>query len=78
MIFWKKKNGSNNLFLSSYGCVYKAIRKSDGLVVAIKQVPIDEDIDDLRQEIEVIKSCESEFITAYYGTYYNGTSEIWV
>merc|ERR1711862_214519 len=28
----------------SYGCVYKAVRKSDGLVVAIKQVPIDEDI----------------------------------
>lgn len=58
--------------------MYKAIRKSDGIVVAIKQVPIDEDIEDLRQEIDVMKECNSEFITSYYGTYFKGTEEIWV
>lgn len=63
----------------SYGSVYKAIRKSDGLVVAIKQVPVDEDIDDLRQEIEVMKDCNSDFITAYEGTYFNDKKEeIWI
>jgi len=62
----------------SYGSVYKAIRNSDGLVVAIKQVPIDEDIEDLRQEIEVMKECSSDFITSYYGTYFKGVEEIWV
>ena len=46
--------------------------------MAIKQVPIDEDIEDLRQEIEVMKECNSDFIISYEGTYFKGTEEIWV
>merc|ERR1712063_250603 len=62
----------------SYGSVYKAIRKSDGMVVAIKQVPLDEDIEDLRQEIEVMKECNSDFIISYEGTFFQGTKQIWI
>ena len=47
-------------------------------MVAIKQVPIDEDIEDLRQEIEVMKQCHSEFITSYEGTFFRGGKQIWV
>jgi len=62
----------------SYGSVYKAIRKSDGMVVAIKQVPIDEEIEELRKEIDIMKECSSPFIISYEGTYFQGTSEIWI
>jgi serine/threonine protein kinase len=63
---------------SSYGSVFKAIRKSDGMVVAIKQVPIDEEIEELRKEIDIMKECSSPFIISYEGTYFNENNEIWV
>lgn len=62
----------------SYGSVFKAIRKSDGKVVAIKQVPIDEDIEELRKEIDIMKQCTSPFIISYEGTFFKGFDEIWV
>mmetsp|Transcript_11258 Transcript_11258/g.45785 ORF Transcript_11258/g.45785 Transcript_11258/m.45785 type:complete len:441 (-) Transcript_11258:111-1433(-) len=62
----------------SYGAVYKAVRKSDGGVVAIKVVPLDDDIEDLRHEVDVMKECKSPFIVNYEGTYFKDMQEVWI
>ena len=62
----------------SYGSVYKAVRKSDGGVVAVKVVPLDDDIEDLRQEVDVMKECKSPFIVNYEATFFKDMQEVWV
>jgi serine/threonine protein kinase len=62
----------------SYGSVFKAVKKETGEVFAIKRVPIDEDIEELRREINVMKECKSPFIINYEGTYFKGLKEVWV
>lgn len=46
-------------------------------MVAIKVVPVDTDIQELMQEISILKSCRSDYIVRYYGSYYKD-NDIWV
>eukprot|EP01095_Lingulamoeba_sp_RSL-Kostka_P011374 TRINITY_DN42_c2_g3_i1.p1 TRINITY_DN42_c2_g3~~TRINITY_DN42_c2_g3_i1.p1 ORF type:complete len:483 (+),score=190.62 TRINITY_DN42_c2_g3_i1:227-1675(+) len=62
----------------SYGSVYKAVNKKTKEVVAIKQVPIDEDLEELRKEINIMKECQSPFIVTYHGTFFKGVEEVWI
>ena len=49
----------NILFLaSSYGSVYKAMHKETGQVVAIKQVPVDTDLQEIIKEISMMQQCD--------------------
>eukprot|EP00299_Pterocystis_sp_00344_P013587 c6674_g1_i1.p1 GENE.c6674_g1_i1~~c6674_g1_i1.p1 ORF type:complete len:518 (+),score=90.94 c6674_g1_i1:34-1587(+) len=61
----------------SYGCVYKCIRKADNLTVAVKVIPFDPTCTSLKQEIEILKACSSEWIVRYYGCYYL-EGDVWI
>lgn len=38
--------------------------------MAIKIVPIETDLADLMKEISILKTCKSEYIVRYHGSYY--------
>lgn len=48
----------NILFSSSYGSVFKAIHKETGQVVAIKQVPVESDLQEIIKEISIMQQCD--------------------
>ena len=43
---------------SSYGSVFKAMHKETGQVVAIKQVPVDTDLQEIIKEISMMQQCD--------------------
>jgi len=65
------------LFVRSYGSVYKAEHKQTGQVLAIKQVPVDTDLQDIIKEISIMQQCDSPYIVKYYGSYFKNT-DLWV
>ncbi len=46
------------LFFRSYGSVFKAIHKESGQVVAIKQVPVESDLQEIIKEISIMQQCD--------------------
>ena len=62
----------------SYGAVYKMKDELTGDNVAVKVVPVEKDLDDLMNEIKILKQCKSPYITQYVTSYLNGGDEIWV
>lgn len=65
------------LFCRSYGSVYKALHKESGQVLAIKQVPIDTDLQEIIKEISIMQQCDSPHVVKYYGSYFKD-SDLWV
>ena len=61
----------------SYGSVFKALHKSTQRTVAIKIIPVETDLQDLMKEISILKSCRSDYIVRYYGSYYKD-NDLWV
>ena len=61
----------------SYGAVYKAEDKSSHEFRAIKIVPVEKELDELMNEIKILKKCNSEYITRYYGSYQHD-DDVWV
>lgn len=62
----------------SYGSVYKALDKRDGKIVAIKVLEVEnEDNENMRREINILKECYSPFIVAYKGTYQKD-NQVWI
>jgi serine/threonine protein kinase len=61
----------------SYGSVWKAIHTKSNVVTAVKKVPIENDLNDLLNEIKIMKQCSSPYIIKYYGSYYK-ESELWI
>jgi len=61
----------------SYGSVYKAEHKESGQVLAIKQVPVDTDLQEIIKEISIMQQCDSPYIVKYYGSYFKNT-DLWV
>ncbi|KAI7517502.1 hypothetical protein KC331_g21669, partial [Hortaea werneckii] len=50
----------------SFGVVYKAIEKATGDLVAIKHIDLegsDDDIREIQQEISLLATCSSEYVT---------------
>jgi len=62
---------------SSYGSVFKAEHKETGQVLAIKQVPVDTDLQEIIKEISIMQQCDSQYIVKYYGSYFKNT-DLWV
>jgi len=61
----------------SYGSVYKAMHKGSGKVLAIKQVPVESDLQEIIKEISIMQQCDSEYIVKYYGSYFKNT-DLWI
>lgn len=61
----------------SYGSVHKALDRTDGSMVAVKTIAVEEDISDLIKEIRILKECKSDEIVAYKGAYQKN-EELWV
>lgn len=61
----------------SYGSVYKAMHKETGQVVAIKQVPVDTDLQEIIKEISMMQQCDSPYVVKYYGSYFKNT-DLWI
>ncbi|KAJ3105217.1 Serine/threonine-protein kinase 4 [Phlyctochytrium planicorne] len=61
----------------SYGSVHKAIHNRTSTVVAIKRIPIENDLDESIKEISIMNNCESVFVVAFYGSYLKDT-HLWI
>nr|CAD7204221.1 unnamed protein product [Timema douglasi] len=61
----------------SYGSVFKALHKESGQVLAIKQVPVDSDLQEIIKEISIMQQCDSPWIVKYYGSYFKNT-DLWI
>ena len=57
--------------------MYKGIHKESSEAVAIKMVPVEGDLEDLAKEIRILRRCESNYITRYYGSY-NLDGSLWI
>ncbi|KAL1644474.1 hypothetical protein SLS58_004388 [Diplodia intermedia] len=64
----------------SFGVVYKAIEKSTGDIVAIKHIDLegsDDDIREIQQEIALLSTCASDFVTQYKTSFVRGV-KLWI
>ncbi|KAF4555159.1 Serine/threonine-protein kinase sid1-like protein [Elsinoe fawcettii] len=64
----------------SFGVVYKAIERSTGELVAIKHIDLegnDDDIQEIQQEISLLSTCSSEWVTRYKASFVRGT-KLWI
>ena len=62
---------------SAYGAVYKAMHKESGKLLAIKQVPVDSDLQEIIKEISIMQQCDSPYVVKYFGSYFKNT-DLWV
>jgi len=61
----------------SYGSVWKAKHVKTGTTTAIKKVPVENDLDEILNEIKIMKQCRSPYIISYYGSYFK-ENELWI
>ncbi|KAL9103016.1 MAG: hypothetical protein Q9163_001906 [Psora crenata] len=64
----------------SFGVVYRGIEKATGEIVAIKLIDLessDDDIQDIQQEISVLSTCNSPFVTQYKASFLRGY-KLWI
>ncbi|PSR83359.1 kinase-like domain-containing protein [Coniella lustricola] len=64
----------------SFGVVYKGVEKATGEVVAIKHIDLessDDDILEIQQEIAVLSTCASPFVTQYKASFLRG-HKLWI
>ncbi|XP_039591210.1 serine/threonine-protein kinase 4-like [Polypterus senegalus] len=61
----------------SYGSVFKANYKETGEIVAIKQVPVESDLQEIIKEISIMQQCNSPHVVRYYGSYFKNT-DLWI
>ena len=46
-------------------------------MLAIKQVPVDTDLQDIIKEISIMQQCVSPYVVRYYGSYFKNT-DLWI
>ncbi|KAL1959916.1 hypothetical protein VTO42DRAFT_584 [Malbranchea cinnamomea] len=64
----------------SFGTVYKAIDKKTGEIVAVKHVDLEsseDDIQEIQQEIAVLATCASPYVTQYKTSFLRG-HKLWI
>lgn len=56
------------------------MHKKTGKICAIKRIPTETDIEELKKEILILKECvDSDYIVKYLGSYiYAAENELWV
>ena len=78
----KEKGNQNELFTvsfaililinnSSFGEVFSARRKSDGLVVAVKKIEVENNVvsNNLEREIDILRDCHHPNVVNYYTSF---------
>ena len=45
--------------------------------VAIKIIPVESELEELMNEISILKSCRVDYVVRYYGSYYKD-NDLWV
>src|SRR4051794_5124799 len=53
------------------------MHKQTGQLLAIKQVPVDTDLQEIIKEISIMQQCDSPYVVKYYGSYFKN-SDLWV
>lgn len=72
------QNSRNGYTLSyCFFCIFQALHKESGQVLAIKQVPVDTDLQEIIKEISIMQQCDSPYVVKYYGSYFKNT-DLWV
>lgn len=64
----------------SFGVVYKGIEKATGETVAIKHIDLEsseDDIQEIQQEISVLSTCASPYVTQYKASFLRG-HKLWI
>jgi serine/threonine kinase 3 len=61
----------------SYGQVFKAIDRRDNTHIALKIIPMDEDMNLLEREINILKECKHENIVQFKGAFLK-EEDLWV
>lgn len=61
----------------AYGAVFKAMHKESGQLLAIKQVPVDSDLQEIIKEISIMQQCDSPYVVKYFGSYFKN-ADLWV
>lgn len=64
----------------SFGVVYRALDKNTGEFVAIKHIDLegsDDDIREIQQEISLLSTCSSEYVTRYKNSFVRGV-KLWI
>eukprot|EP00300_Choanocystis_sp_HF-7_P001774 c11421_g1_i1.p1 GENE.c11421_g1_i1~~c11421_g1_i1.p1 ORF type:complete len:417 (+),score=122.07 c11421_g1_i1:74-1324(+) len=61
----------------SYGCVFKAMHIGSGKIVAIKEVTMEEGLEDVILEINIMKQLSDDHIVNYYGNFVRD-NELWI
>ncbi|QSZ34090.1 hypothetical protein DSL72_005678 [Monilinia vaccinii-corymbosi] len=64
----------------SFGVVYKAIERATGEICAIKHIDLEsseDDIQEIQQEISVLSTCASPYVTQYKGSFLRG-HKLWI
>ncbi|KAK3308081.1 kinase-like domain-containing protein [Chaetomium strumarium] len=64
----------------SFGVVYKGIDKATGEVVAVKHIDLEsseDDIQEIQQEISVLSTCASSYVTQYKASFLRG-HKLWI
>ncbi|KAM8945606.1 serine/threonine-protein kinase 4 [Pelodytes ibericus] len=61
----------------SYGSVFKARHKETSEIVAIKQIPVESDLQEIIKEISIMQQCDSPHVVKYYGSYFKNT-DLWI
>ena len=53
------------------------MHKESGQSLAIKQVPVDSDLQEIIKEISIMQQCDSPYVVKYFGSYFKNT-DLWV
>ena len=64
----------------SFGVVYKAVEKKTGELVAIKHIDLegsDDTIQEIQQEITLLSTCTSKYVTQYKASFVKGV-KLWI
>eukprot|EP01104_Vermistella_antarctica_P011315 TRINITY_DN314_c7_g1_i1.p1 TRINITY_DN314_c7_g1~~TRINITY_DN314_c7_g1_i1.p1 ORF type:complete len:817 (+),score=277.80 TRINITY_DN314_c7_g1_i1:241-2451(+) len=61
----------------AYGAVYKGIHRETGFVVAIKELNITENLDEIKKEIDILKKCRNDLVVRYFGCCYK-EEKLWI
>ncbi|CAF1046112.1 unnamed protein product [Rotaria sordida] len=61
----------------SYGNVFKSKHRETGHFLAIKQIPVESDLQEIVKEISIMKQCDSPYIVKYFGSYFKDT-DLWI
>ncbi|KAH3766370.1 protein serine/threonine kinase [Pelomyxa schiedti] len=61
----------------AYGSVWKARKGETTEMRAVKRVPVENDIEDIKREVNFMKQCDSVYIVKYYGSFVR-KNELWI